>query len=212
MSWATTVQDRRVVAVVLALAGCDREDSGRALGVCRSGSVGGDADVSSSTDAGGPAPMDGGTPADTDGPTPPKPGSHDEGDAGTSDGSSTSDGDSAGEGSSGELPPPVDEPDSAGADPGVRPGSGPWSSCADGVCAPGLGCLQGETTGATCTTACVGFDPDSCPPPPGEVATTDLHRGRGPGRSRDCAGGRTCPSGMQCVLDQDDAGAIAVCL
>ncbi|MBX7079326.1 MAG: hypothetical protein K1X88_09090 [Nannocystaceae bacterium] len=209
MSWATTVCDRRIVAVVLALAGCDRETSGVRWGVPWAGSVGDDASSSSSSDGGVAEPMDGGTPADTDGPTLPKPGgSEGETDASTSDDATTGD-----DASTSGAPPPVDEPDSAGADAGVRPDSGPWSSCADGVCAPGLGCLQGESAGATCTAACVGFDPGGCPPPPGEVVTTICIAVAGQGVcALDCSGGLSCPAGMQCVLDHDDDGPIEVCL
>lgn len=209
-SSATTVCERGLLAV-LVLAGCVAEPDGLRWNAPYTGSIG---DDGSSDDGEIPPPQDGGK-DDDGGPPKPTDGGSSSGDVEDVDGSSSGEPDDT-TGDAGEPPPPPDDAESAGeppGDPGEQPPTGPWSSCDDVPCANGMGCLQGESQGAACTVACAGADPASCPAAPGDIVEPIcLAVGGDSVCALDCTGGLPCPTGMVCVLDNDDDGPIEVCL
>ncbi|MEM6997092.1 MAG: hypothetical protein AAF721_41695 [Myxococcota bacterium] len=148
-------------------------------------------------------------------------GSGDSGGAGPDAGASTSGAETAGDDGGGTTGGgrstfnPLDE-DGGDADGGEQPDTGMWSSCdGGGSCGGGLTCLgTDDMTMGVCTTTCApAGNPAGCGGTPGGTATPScLAVGGQSICALSCADDESCPGGMTCVPETDDAGAIAICL
>jgi hypothetical protein len=102
-------------------------------------------------------------------------------------------------------------------DNGMQPESGWWAHCIPNsiACDAGFACLTTDAgNDGVCTAQCnPPGDPGSCGASPGGTAEpVCLSVGGDSVCALGCEGGLTCPGGMICINESDDAGPISICI
>ncbi len=160
------------------------------------------------------APTTGGE-GDTDDTTAPASSSNSTG--GTTDVSTAGSGASTGAGDTGDSDSAEPASESSTGEPlPPQPETSWWSHCIAGAeCTDDLVCLlNGAGDDGVCTSLCSPpGDATSCGASPGGTAApTCLNAGTTSICALDCSTGKSCPSGMLCLSDDDDDGPIEICL
>jgi hypothetical protein len=97
---------------------------------------------------------------------------------------------------------------------GAQPDEGLYSHClASDECTIGNCILRGDHTNGFCTQECYEGDPDLCAPSPGGTAERTCIQVVGLQIcALDCSSGKTCPTGMDCVAENDELGPREICI